>query len=275
MCRVIVTMVLFCVIVAAPVVADWTYMGTGAEVSDPFYWEAPDGTCGNGWNGSGCTVAGEEHTLTVEGTTWGEAWAWLTPDYGLSRDPWAASHVFGWSDYEYAGGSRNVQASLEATFAGSLKFSGDCLDRTGTCDASAYSDCSAWGELMNPAGRPGEGDGACHGRAYSTGGSYAYTDPWNVTPDPVYNWAESEDIVDFWGDPMGGWYEGRLDFTGTLSATFESDVNTTQFRVSAEVGGSCQAGGRLVINDPNVYWGGFNAAADYYSDGTCEVEVNW
>lgn len=59
------------------------------KIGEPFYWEAADGTCGYGWNGSGGSVSGNAYNLTASGETWGEAWVWLTPDLGLSRYAYA------------------------------------------------------------------------------------------------------------------------------------------------------------------------------------------
>jgi hypothetical protein len=264
--RIVTVALMFCAVSAVPVLGDWDYDGTYTDVSDPESWVAEDGTCGYEWNGSGCSVSGSEHELTVSGSTWGNAWVGLTPDLGLSRSVWAASHVYGKSSYSWAGGSHYVSGNLSASLSGSLTFSGNALDRTATCDASCSSSCASGGSAHSPF-RASSAGGGCYGWASSTSGTYAFTNPFNVTPTTNY--------ANYNQGFLSGWYNGALSFSGSLSASFSGDVASDGFDISAEVYGSGSAGGELVINDPNDYWGGVDASGNYSSSGTSYVYVTW
>jgi hypothetical protein len=111
------------------------------------------------------------------------------------------------------------------------------------------------------------GEGTSAGQAYSTSGTYAYNNPTNVTPTTDYAY--------YWQGLCSGEYGGTFAFTGSLGADFEGDVGYPSFNISADVSGGSNAGGELVISDPNSSWGGFDAYADYYASGASCVYVTW
>lgn len=271
MTRISMIIVALCGLLASPVLGYWEYTGTDvftggpSSASDPYgtwaWWQSPAGFVDAGpgyidvW---GSVVGGAEVHL--------EPW----PGYGLSRCVYAASVAGGVSSYEWVadGSSKKISFTVEVTISGAgVDYWGNALDRTGTCSSYAASGAYgmggggvSYGGYFYPVG---EGHGVASSQSGTTAGN-----------NPQYVYVEDED-VDYWQGFLQGSYDGWMDYIAVIDMEYEFTPSPWQnsIVVGSTVEGACFAQGQLSISNPQFYWGGFDAEAEYGITATSYVTL--
>lgn len=270
MSRISMIVVAVCGLLAGPALGYWEYDGTNAWPAGPGYDYDPYGTWA-WWQTASGTVSGGPGYLDAWASAAGGAEVHLTPDLGLSRFAMAASGASASSYYRWVEdqSSKDICFTIDVTIDGAgVEYWGSALDRTGTCDASSFSGGYAMlgSDVANGGSFFPYGDG--HGEAFSQGGTYATNDWKCVDVDPGDNYTY------YYQGFLQGYYEGSLSFT--CEAHFYRDWYEpfgNELTVLSSVMGHAFAQGQLVINDPQFYWGGFDAKVEYGLMGSSELRL--
>jgi hypothetical protein len=281
--KIIGTIVVVCVMSAPPVLAGyWEYDGTEVENRPPLDWDAPDGTAHCSYSGSGTVYASPtylEATGRVDGDVWVEGLVSNGETHGGQRGFSVWSRVRGTSSYHWVKEPNDPntpdpnQRSLTIYYRATLNdndiyYAGSAINYFGTSPVTCSSET-----LMQGGGesnylmsfRPNAyGFGAADGEG--NGGADNYYDEVEAIEDYA-------DGGESWGY---GWYEGEVKLaTGLLEfGPYTDNPITDSLMVTASVDGAAQAQGRIVIEDPELYWSSYYAEGYYYIGGTTEIYLS-
>lgn len=261
--------VMFCALLAAPGMGYWEYDGTSTYVDGPGSDSDPNGTWFWSASASGNLNFGMTN-LQASGWASGEVWVSLVPEpgFGLSRGAYAYSGVGGSSSYRWIpdGTSKAIAFVVNTSISNvMINYNGEAVNRTGTLPTTSSSGAGVLGgggvSSLNYFYASGSGQGS----ANSEGGSYA--------GNSCSSLSASVDEADAYQTSISGVYDGVLWCSGSDRRTYDGTPTGLYMSASASVSGSAAAVGQMVINDPEFYWGGFYAYADYWIGGSSSITL--